>query len=109
MTGLAAALMAAILAAGEPSAGTLLENLTWVEAEKLLTPDAVVVIPLGAESKEHGPHLKLKNDFILARYLRDRVRERARVVIAPIVNYSYYPAFVEYPGSTSLRWRPRAT
>jgi creatinine amidohydrolase len=25
------------------------------------------------------------------------------VVVAPLVNYSYYPAFVEYPGSTTLR------
>jgi creatinine amidohydrolase len=61
------------------------------------------VIPLGAESKEHGPHLKLKNDFILAEYLKGRVREREAVVITPTVNYGYYPAFVEYPGSTSLR------
>ena len=25
------------------------------------------------------------------------------MVIAPTVNYHYYPAFIEYPGSTSLR------
>jgi hypothetical protein len=37
----------------------LLENLTWDEAERVLTPDAVVVIPLGAECKEHGRHLPL--------------------------------------------------
>ena len=83
--------------------GVLLEDLTWVQAEKRLTADAVVVIPLGAESKEHGPHLKLKNDFVLARYLERRVLEKADVVVAPTVNYSFYPAFLEYPGSTSLR------
>ena len=105
MTGVAAALLGATLSGATGSApgpGILLEDLTWVEAEKALTPDAVVVIPLGAESKEHGPHLKLKNDAILARYLRDRIRERSRVVIAPTVNYGFYPAFLEYPGSTSL-------
>ena len=85
-----------------PSAGVLLEELTWVEAEKILTPETVVVIPLGAQSKELGPHLKLKNDFILAEYLKKRVLEGSRVVVAPTVNYSYYPAFVEYPGSTTL-------
>jgi len=81
----------------------LLEDLTWVEAEKVLAPDKVIVIPLGAESKEHGPHLKLKNDWLIAQYLRDRVLEQADAVIAPTLNYSYYPAFLEYPGSTSLR------
>ncbi len=83
--------------------GILLEELTWPEAEKVLTPETVVVIPLGAESKEHGPHLRLKNDWLIAQYLRDRVLERADVVVAPTLNYSYYPAFLEYPGSTSLR------
>jgi creatinine amidohydrolase len=92
----------AVAAAAQPK-GILLEDLTWVEAEKVLKPDTIVVIPLGAESKEHGPHLKLKNDFILAEYFKRQVLERADVVIAPTVNYGYYPAFVEYPGSTTLR------
>jgi creatinine amidohydrolase len=83
--------------------GIVLANLTWPEAEKALKPDTVVVIPIGAESKEHGPHLKLKNDFILAEYFKRQLLERADVVVAPSVNYHYYPAFVEYPGSTTLR------
>ena len=83
--------------------GILLENITWVEAERVLNTESVVVIPLGAASKEHGPHLPLKNDFLLAEYFKDRVRQKAAVVIAPTVNYHYYPAFVEYPGATTLR------
>jgi creatinine amidohydrolase len=83
--------------------GILLENLTWIEAEKVLTRDTVVVIPIGAASKEHGPHLKLKNDWILAEYLKKRVLSASNVVIAPTVPYHYYPSFVEYPGSTTLR------
>jgi len=87
----------------KPPLGVLLENLTWLEAEKLLRPETVVVIPLGAAAKEHGPHLTLKNDLLIAEYLKERVRREADVVIAPTINYHFYPAFVEYPGSTSLR------
>lgn len=83
--------------------GVLLENLTWNEAEKVLTPETVVVIPLGAASKEHGPHLLLKNDLILSDYLSARVLMDANVVIAPTINYHFYPSFLEYPGSTSLQ------
>jgi creatinine amidohydrolase len=83
--------------------GVLLENLTWVEAEKILKPDTVVVIPLGAAAKEHGPHLKLKNDFLISEYLKNQTLQKADVVIAPTINYHFYPAFVEYPGSTTLR------
>ena len=82
--------------------GVLLWDLTWVEAEAVLTPDAVVVLPLGAASKEHGPHLLLKNDWLLAEYYKERVLAAADVVIAPTLGYHHYPAFVEYPGSTSL-------
>lgn len=85
-----------------PLPGIFLERLTWTEAEPLLTPETVVVIPVGAASKEHGPHLKLRNDLTLAEYLTRRVAEKARVVIAPTVPYNYYPAFLDYPGSTSL-------
>lgn len=83
--------------------GMLLEDLTWVEAEKILKPETVVVIPLGAAAKEHGPHLKLKNDFLISEYLKNRTLQKADVVIAPTINYHFYPAFVEYPGSTTLR------
>ncbi|MCA9652817.1 MAG: creatininase family protein [Myxococcales bacterium] len=82
--------------------GTLLWDLTWVEAEAVLTPEAVVVLPLGAASKEHGPHLRLKNDWLLAEYYKERVHQAADVVIVPTLGFHFYPAFVEYPGSTSL-------
>jgi creatinine amidohydrolase len=82
----------------------LLETLSWDEAEKILTPNTVVVIALGAESKEHGRHLQLNNDFLMAEYLKKRVLDAApqNTIVAPTINYSFYPAFLEYPGSTSL-------
>jgi len=80
-----------------------LESLSWKEAAGVLTPQTIVMIPLGAASKEHGPHLKLGNDFFMAEYLAKEVTARTTVVTAPTVNYSFYPAFVEYPGATSLR------
>ncbi|MGB6886329.1 MAG: creatininase family protein [Candidatus Acidiferrum sp.] len=86
------------------NSAVLLETLSWDEAERVLTPDAVVVIALGAESKEHGRHLQLNNDFLMAEYLKKRVLAAApqNVVVAPTINYNFYPAFLEYPGSTSL-------
>jgi creatinine amidohydrolase len=95
-------LLAASAALAQPRAGVRLAQLTWLDAERVLTPATVVVIPLGAESKEHGPHLQLNNDFLMAEYLANRVFQAAPVVLAPTVNYSFYPAFISYPGSASL-------
>ena len=80
-----------------------LEDLTWLEAEKILKTYEVVLIALGARTKEHGPHLLLKNDFLMAEYLKDRVIQEVSVAVLPTLQYGYYPAFLEYPGSVSLR------
>jgi creatinine amidohydrolase len=86
-----------------PASGLRLQDLTWIEAQAALTPEAVVVVPLGASAKERGPHLRLDNDWTLAQYLADRVLAASHVVLAPTLGYHYYPAFVDYPGSVTLR------
>jgi creatinine amidohydrolase len=83
--------------------GVKLELLNWIEAERCFADDPVVVIPLGAGAKEHGPHLPLNNDAIIAEWLAAEIMRRLPVVVAPLINASFYPAFVEYPGSISLR------
>jgi creatinine amidohydrolase len=100
--GLAAAAAAIGAAQGRDEKGVRLERYSWVEAEKLLTPGSVVVVPLGAALKEHGPHLELRNDLTLVEYFADRVAGAAPVVMTPPLTWHFYPAFLEYPGSTSL-------
>jgi len=80
-----------------------LENLTWVEAEEVLRDYEVVMIPLGARTKEHGPHLPLNNDWVMAEYLAERAAAEVPVVVMPTIQYGYYPSFLEYPGSVSLK------
>ena len=82
--------------------GVWLEDLTWPEAKQWFDKGAPVVVPIGAISKEHGHHLPLKTDWLLARDLARRVGEKLPVVLAPVVSFGYYPAFVGYPGSQHL-------
>ncbi|MBX9571482.1 MAG: creatininase family protein [Candidatus Obscuribacterales bacterium] len=86
----------------EHNKGVFLEQLSWKEAESLLSDSAVIVLPLGAAAKEHGYHLPLNNDLLMANYLAKETARNLDVIVAPSINYSYYPAFVEYPGSVSL-------
>jgi creatinine amidohydrolase len=92
------------MVAPQPTApkGIILGNIAWPEAEAVLRPETVVVLPIGAASKEHGPHLPLGNDLIMADYLTRRVADVSAVIVAPTLTYHFYPAFIEYPGSTSL-------
>jgi len=82
--------------------GVALAELAWPEAEAWLQPSMVVVLPLGAGALEQGPHMKLDSDDRLARYLSTRVMAESAVVVAPPLNYHFYPAFTAYPGSTTL-------
>ena len=83
--------------------GLYLENLTWPEAEAEFKKNTVAVLPIGARTKEHGYHLPLKNDFLIAEYLAKRITEKCDVITLPTVPYGFYPAFVEYPGSVNIR------
>ena len=83
--------------------GVWLETMTWPAAEAVVNEGSVVVIPLGGAAKEHGPHLPLNNDALIANWLAREITQCLPVVIAPLINSSFYPAFVDYPGSISLR------
>ena len=95
----------ALVLTGQLSAqapGIHLDRLTWLEAQAALGADTIVVLPLGSAAAQHGPHLKLDTDRVLAEYLARRLADTASVVVAPVLAYHHYPAFVDYPGSTSL-------
>ena len=82
--------------------GAFLADLTWDEAEPVLRADPVVVVPVGAGAKEHGPHLPLGTDRIVVEYLARQLVERTPVLVMPTVTYGYYPHFSSFPGSTHL-------
>ena len=82
--------------------GRYVESLTWIEAESALREGPTLLLPVGARTKEHGPHLPLDTDFRLAEYLAWRIAERCAVLVAPTLGYGFYPAFSEYPGSVSI-------
>lgn len=82
--------------------GAWLEDLTWQEAKARFDGGALVVVPVGAASKAHGPHLPLKTDALTARALAQRLIERLPVVVAPVVGFGFYPAFTSFAGSQHL-------
>lgn len=82
--------------------GRFIEDLTWPEVAAAFKADVPVVFPVGAIAKEHGHHLPLKNDWLLARALAEGIAARLPVLIAPTISFGYYPVFRTYPGSQHL-------
>src|SRR5882757_9052432 len=82
--------------------GVWLEDLTWPEAKARFEAGMPAVIPIGAASKAHGPHLPLKTDALTARTLAQKLIERLPVIAAPVVGFGFYPAFTSFAGSQHL-------
>jgi creatinine amidohydrolase len=82
--------------------GVWLEDLTWVEAKVRFEAGMPVVIPIGAASKAHGPHLPLKTDALTARALAHQLIGRLPLIAAPVVGFGFYPAFTSFVGSQHL-------
>ena len=82
--------------------GRFIEDLTWPEVAEAFKADVPVLIPIGGAAKEHGHHLPMKTDWLLARALAEGIAAQLPVLIAPIIPFGYYPVFQTYPGSQHL-------
>jgi creatinine amidohydrolase len=80
----------------------LIERLTWDEVARRLENGAAAILPIGAAAKQHGFHLPMNTDRVQAEWLAARLADRIDALIWPTVSYGYYPAFVEYAGSSGL-------
>jgi creatinine amidohydrolase len=54
--------------------GLEVKNVSWDVVQKRQNKDSIVVIPLGAEAKEHGLHLPLNNDYVMAEHFKNCAR-----------------------------------
>jgi creatinine amidohydrolase len=65
----------------------LLERMTWNEVQVALDDHRSLIIPIGA-IEQHGPHLPLGINAIVAFELARRVARRHGFVIAPVMCYA---------------------
>ena len=82
--------------------GAWVAKLTWPEVVERIQSGAVAILPVGAAAKEHGRHLPLNTDQLQVEWLSARLIEKANVLVWPTLTYGHYPAFTDYPGSSSL-------
>lgn len=83
----------------EVHSGAFLGDLTWPEAETRLTQAPIVVLPIGAGAKEHGPHLPMNADAVVLEYLCRIAVDSLPVVVAPPILHGWFPAFRAFPGT----------
>jgi len=82
-----------------PTPGAFLGDLTWPEAEARLAGAPLVVLPVGAGAKEHGPQLPMNADAVVLDYLCALAVDSLPVLVAPPVLHGWFPAFRAFPGT----------
>jgi creatinine amidohydrolase len=71
------------------SASVSMAELSWVEYQRRLRDEgAIVMLPVGA-TEQHGPHLPLGTDAILAGEMARRAALETGGVVAPTLTYGY--------------------
>ena len=82
--------------------GKRLEDLNWKTADECLKSGTIVVLPVAAGTKAHGPHLPLGTDKLVVDELSNRLLEKTDILLLPTLSYGYFPAFTDWPGSVSV-------
>jgi creatinine amidohydrolase len=74
--------------------------IPWTRARRALKRGAV--LPLGS-LEQHGPHLPLETDTLLAQALASRLAARLRLALLPPLPYGLSEEHDDFPGTISLR------
>src|SRR5437899_6321632 len=78
-----------------------LGEMSWTEVRDVAATDPVVLLPIGAV-EQHGPHLPVHEDSIVAEWVADQLAQRNGCLVAPALHYGHSPMFRGYPGNLSL-------
>jgi len=65
-----------------------MDQMSWVDYERRVREGAVVFLPCGA-TEQHGPHLPLGTDALLASAISADVAARVGGLVAPALSYGY--------------------
>jgi creatinine amidohydrolase len=81
-------------------------ELTFPKLQTILTQDPVVIIPTGSH-EQHGPHLPFSTDSIIAQTLAEhaaaRLKEKAPILVTPLLPFGASIEHMDFPGTMSLR------
>tara|TARA_B100000029_G_scaffold505920_1_gene587532 strand:- start:12443 stop:13297 length:855 start_codon:yes stop_codon:yes gene_type:complete len=80
-------------------------EMFWTEIKEAAAADRVALLPV-ATYEDHGPHLPVDVDVVLATEICRRAAARIpeEVVLAPPVTHGYSPHHMDFHGTITIRW-----
>lgn len=81
-----------------------LKQMTWKEAGERMKEARAVILPLGS-TEQHGYHMTIDTDNIVAGYVAERLAEETDCVALPVLNYGQVWSAKDFPATISLSER----
>ncbi len=80
-----------------------LQEMTWPEVKGALAQARLAIIPIGS-TEQHGPHLRLSTDTVIAEQLALRLVEALapEAVVTPVVPFGVSHHHMDFPGTLTL-------
>jgi creatinine amidohydrolase len=78
-----------------------LSNISWEQCAEYLARDNRIILPIGA-TEQHGRHLGLGTDYLIAQEIARRIGEHTNTLVAPTLNYGMSHFHLEFAGTISL-------
>ncbi|HEY3315363.1 MAG TPA: creatininase family protein, partial [Bacillota bacterium] len=80
----------------------LLQDMAWPDADKAFKDVHLAIIPVGS-AEQHGPHLPLGTDFVIADHLGRRAGLELGAIVTPTIPIGYAAYHTDFAGSLSVR------
>lgn len=82
----------------------LFAEMTWPETNEAVRQKRVVLIPIAA-IEQHGPHLPVDTDNVIAAEICDTAAERASDILVsmPPIHYGFNDHNMDFPGTISVK------
>ncbi|MBW2059013.1 MAG: creatininase family protein [Deltaproteobacteria bacterium] len=78
-----------------------LKDMTWQEAKKAFKNTKLGIIPTGS-IEQHGPHLPLGTDFVIADYIAKEVSGKVEAIVTPTIPIGFAAYHQDFEGTLSI-------
>lgn len=78
------------------------DELPWPDIERILARDPRLILPVGA-LEQHGPHLPVGSNIMIARHVASEVSQRVGILRAPTLSYGVTVGGGPYAGRAGVR------
>jgi len=76
-------------------------EMTWMEFQDKVKETPFAVLPVGA-LEQHGPHLPIGSDVLIAEYMAERIAEATGFILLPALQYTPSFSLRNFPGTMQM-------